>query len=166
MTTKSVIHIAIPTAEVPIPAAGDQNEDQVFVVRGINASDLSYLVGNHMTALSALYGQYVTGQISFTKDRQEEALNLALEEVPGLLGALIERATDGVVDAQNALRLPFTVQFDAVVKTGELTFAGDDALGKFLTTLTKLMDAATNSMVQATASQILSRSGTPSTDGQ
>lgn len=166
MTTKSVVHIDIPSQEVTIPAAGNQPEDQVFVVRGINASDLAHLVGNHMTALSALYGQYVTGKISFTPDRQEEAFNLALEEVPGLLGALIQRATDGVVRAEDALRLPFTVQFDAVVKTGELTFAGDDALGKFLTTLTKLMDAATNSMVQATASQILSRSGTPSTGGQ
>lgn len=166
MTTKSVVHIAIPTTEVPIPAAGDQDEEQVFVVRGINASDLAYLVGNHMTALSALYGQYVTGKIEFTKDKQEEAFALALEEVPDLLGALVQRATDGAVDAENALRLPFTVQFDAVVKTGELTFAGDDALGKFLTTLTKFMDAATNSMVQATANQILSRSGTPSTDDQ
>jgi hypothetical protein len=164
----------LPQRKVPV-GKDESGVEQAFYVRGINLEDLAGIVEDHGTALVSIYDRFtrkpepvgydpVTGEEIYAEDTAAsgvgDIMTFALRQSPALAADIISRASRGVVSRQVAHELPATVQMDALVALGELTFRSDDDLKKFLAAATKMLTGFAKAVAKAQTIQIPSGAGT------
>ena len=141
MSTKSTLHFTVPVKNIPVPVPGvEPDKYPNFDVRGITLQDLSYLIQKHGASMAVLYNKYAKGDIDVEKGVADEAVADLVGQLPELFAALVARASRGVLDESTAIDLPLPVTVDATVAVGELTFAGEKSLEKFMAAATRMLD--------------------------
>ena len=144
------LHFSVPTRTVTVPIPGKTQEEwPSFDVRGISLPDLSYLMQKHGATLATLYSKYAKGDINIDDGMADDAVAALVGELPDMFADVIARVSDGALDQSTAGNLPLPVQVDAVMSIGELTFAGEGALEKFLTAAAKMLDGLATVMAKA-----------------
>lgn len=159
-----------------VPAGRDESgNEQAFYVRGITLEDLAWIIESHAAALATIYNRFttapeptgydpVTGEEIYADGVPDsgisDVLTFALKESPALAADIISKASRGVVSPAVARELPATVQMDALIGTGELTFRTDDDLKKFLAAAEKMILGFTKAVAKVTSTQNPSGTGT------
>lgn len=77
------------------------------------------------------------------------ALATTMAEVPVLVSKVIAGAADDLDQWEKVQHMPMSVQLDALMKIGKLTFDGEDSVKKFVTDLIQLMMAMRKSATPA-----------------
>lgn len=126
--------IQIPKADVKVGAGGS------FAVRGLSTADIEHCVRNNGPELRQLWNDFVNG-----KRKPEEALTdgglrnifaQILKEAPDLVHGVIGLAADADEEDMKVLvKLPVTVQVDALTKIAMQTLSVEGDLGKLIETV-------------------------------
>ena len=126
--------IQIPKADVSVGAGGS------FAVRGLSTADIEYCVRTYGPELRKLWGDFVNG-----KRKPEEALTEAgftsifsqiVREAPALVQGIIGLAADAdEADMAVLVKLPITVQIDALTKVAMQTLSVEGEPGKAIETV-------------------------------
>ena len=141
MSMKAKLHFAVPVRTISVPEPGKEPADySAFEVRGLTLQDLSHVMQKHGPTLAVLYAKYAKGDIRVDQGMSDAAISTLVTEVPELFASIVARASRGVVDPATAIELPLPVMTDAVMAIGQLTFAGEGALEKFLAAATNMLD--------------------------
>lgn len=127
-----------------MPLAGYQPETRTvktgktsFEVRGISLNDVAVLIREHfpdLDAVSELFTDF--GSVS-TADMQPLVVAV-VSQMPGLAANVIALSA-GEGDASDAERLPASVQMQALLDIGELTFTDVGGVGKAWETVAALL---------------------------
>lgn len=128
--------LEIPTETVRLPN-GKSYVD--MPVRGLDPSDIAYLLREQRAALEDFYAKAAAGELA-TDDYGALASQL-LSAAPVLLGSILACGFDQPdrAVAEKMAKLPFTVQLDAIEKIGRLTFAAEGGAKKVLETVITMM---------------------------
>lgn len=126
--------IQIPKADVSVGAGG------TFAVRGLSTADIEYCVRTYGPELRKLWDDFVNG-----KRKPEEALTEAgftsifsqiVREAPALVQGIIGLAADAdEADMAVLVKLPITVQIDAITKVAMQTLSVEGEPGKAIETV-------------------------------
>lgn len=126
--------IQIPKADVSVGAGGS------FAVRGLSTADIEYCVRTYGPELRKLWDDFVNG-----KRKPEEALTEAgftsifsqiVREAPALVQGIIGLAADAdEADMAVLVKLPITVQIDAITKVVMQTLKVEGEPGKAIETV-------------------------------
>lgn len=126
--------IQIPKADVSVGAGGS------FAVRGLSTADIEYCVRTYGPELRKLWDDFVNG-----KRKPEEALTEAgftsifsqiIREAPALVQGIIGLAADAdEADMAVLVKLPITVQIDAITKVAMQTLSVEGEPGKAIETV-------------------------------
>lgn len=126
--------IQIPKADVSVGAGGS------FAVRGLSTADIEYCVRTYGPELRKLWDDFVNG-----KRKPEEALTEAgftsifsqiVREAPALVQGIIGLAADAdEADMAVLVKLPITVQIDAITKVAMQTLSVEGKPGKAIETV-------------------------------
>ncbi|ASW27644.1 tail protein [Klebsiella phage YMC16/01/N133_KPN_BP] len=126
--------IQIPKADVSVGAGGS------FAVRGLSTADIEYCVRTYGPELRKLWDDFVNG-----KRKPEEALTEAgftsifsqiVREAPALVQGIIGLAADAdEADMAVLVKLPITVQIDAITKVAMQTLSVEGEPGKAIETV-------------------------------
>lgn len=114
-----------------------QAGDETVALRGLTVNDLSLLMESHASSLRAVWDHWNGAKDAPTDGaRQDRMLVLLLREFPALSADVIAIAANEPDAGEQARRLPFPTQLDALVKIARLTFEEVGGLGNFLSSLT------------------------------
>lgn len=126
--------IQIPKADVSVGAGGS------FAVRGLSTADIEYCVRTYGPELRKLWDDFVNG-----RRKPEEALTEAgftsifsqiVREAPALVQGIIGLAADAdEADMAVLVKLPITVQIDAITKVAMQTLSVEGEPGKAIETV-------------------------------
>ena len=126
--------IQIPKADVSVGAGGS------FAVRGLSTADIEYCVRTYGPELRKLWDDFVNG-----KRKPEEALTEAgftsifsqiVREAPALVQGIIGLAADAdEADTAVLVKLPISVQIDAITKVAMQTLSVEGEPGKAIETV-------------------------------
>lgn len=126
--------IQIPKADVSVGAGGS------FAVRGLSTADIEYCVRTYGPELRKLWDDFVNG-----KRKPEEALTEAgftsifsqiVREAPALVQGIIGLAADAdEEDMKILVKLPISVQIDAITKVAMQTLSVEGEPGKAIETV-------------------------------
>lgn len=126
--------IQIPKADVSVGAGGS------FAVRGLSTADIEYCVRTYGPELRKLWDDFVNG-----KRKPEEALTEAgftsifsqiVREAPELVQGIIGLAADAdEADMAVLVKLPISVQIDAITKVAMQTLSVEGEPGKAIETV-------------------------------
>lgn len=126
--------IQIPKADVSVGAGGS------FAVRGLSTADIEYCVRTYGPELRKLWDDFVNG-----KRKPEEALTEAgftsifsqiVREAPALVQGIIGLAADAdEADMAVLVKLPISVQIDAITKVAMQTLSVEGEPGKAIETV-------------------------------
>lgn len=120
-----------------------------FAVRGLALEDITVLLRDHFTTVSALWDKYVNEAAidAVGQAAPETAAGLAdygsviteaLDIAPSLMADVIALAAGEPDQAAAARTLPTGVQLDAIEKVVRLTLEAEGGMGKFLETVNKI----------------------------
>ena len=124
-------NLVIPEVAIKVPG----NDD--LVVRGLGIDSVMFLVRHHRETLEDLFTQAQNGEIA-----AENAEKFAVELISasGVLCGMIIACGAGEPDAwQTAMQLPISIQVEAIVQIGILTFAAEGGVEKFMQTVVGVM---------------------------
>lgn len=124
-------NLVIPEVAIKVPS----NED--LVVRGLGIDSVMFLVRHHRETLELLFGNFQRGEVT-----AENAEQLAVEMISssGVMCAMIIACGAGEPDSwQIAMQLPISIQVEALLQIGVLTFAADGGVEKFMQTVLSVM---------------------------
>lgn len=124
----------IATEKVEIPG----NED--LVVRGLGVPEAVFLARSFFSEMQSLLEQAIAGKLDGSS--AESVIASLGENAPRLMGAIIACAADEPDQVGTAMRLPLSVQIDALEKIGRLTFVGEGGAEKFMETVIKMLSGA------------------------
>lgn len=151
--------LQIPSETVRLPH-GTSHVD--MPVRGLDPTDLAYLLREQRASLEQFYAQAARGELA-TDDYGALASQI-LAAAPVLLGSILACGfgqPDPAV-AEKMAKLPFTVQLDAIEKIGRLTFAAEGGVKKVLETVITMMsgmNALQDSQIPSLSGRGLSENG-------
>ena len=138
----------LPTAIVKLTT------DQ-FSVRGLSLDDILSTMRTHADQLITIFEDVKEKRTELTDDLIGEYATNLVQSAPGLAARLIMLATDEAPDDEEAFkvasRLPASVQFDALVKIGQLTFSLEGGLKKVVETVVSLARGTTSLMSEMRA---------------
>ena len=142
--------IQIPKADVSVGAGGS------FAVRGLSTADIEYCVRTYGPELRKLWDDFVNG-----KRKPEEALTEAgftsifsqiVREAPALVQGIIGLAADAdEADMAVLVKLPISVQIDAITKVAMQTLSVEGEPGKAIETVLAALDSLNAFMGSANA---------------
>lgn len=124
-------NLVIPEVAIKVPG----NDD--LVVRGLGIDSVMFLVRHHRETLEALFTQAQNGEIS-----AENAEMFAVELISAsgvLCGMIIACGVGEPEEWQTAMQLPISIQVEAIVQIGILTFAAEGGVEKFMQTVVGVM---------------------------
>lgn len=124
-------NLVIPEVAIKVPG----NDD--IVVRGLGIDSVMFLVRHHRETLETLFGQFQSGEVA-----AEDAERLAVQMISssGVMCAMIIACGAGEPDAwQMAMQLPVSIQTEALLQIGNLTFAAEGGVEKFMQTVLSVM---------------------------
>lgn len=112
--------------------------DSSFQVKGLSSADIGAVLENNLDELTLIFDMFKEGNAS------EGEIALAVAKLPRMAAALIAMGSaeeDAELDvlARNATRLPASVQVDALLQIGKLTFEDAGGLGKFIENISHLL---------------------------
>lgn len=140
----SLSQFVAPREEVKIP------KNEPFFVEGLSLSSLAVLVRTHLSDLDAIFDLFQSGADIKTEDISGFLGNLIMQ-APGLVANIIAVAANEPDAAPQVQKLPFTVQLDAIMKIGELTFTEPGSVKKCMEQIALLLQqtGATNPLTMA-----------------
>ena len=124
-------NLVIPEVAIKVPG----NED--IVVRGLGIDSVMFLVRHHRETLEALFTKAQNGEIA-----AENAEKFAVELISAsgvLCGMIIACGAGEPEEWQKAMQLPVSIQVEAIVQIGILTFAAEGGVEKFMQTVVSVM---------------------------
>ena len=129
-------NITIPKAVVPV------DDSEMFAVSGVTANQVFTLYRRHRDDLSTLFDN-LAGRSDIDHSVVLNSIEGIIAQFPLLVAEVVAMASgDNPADEEGwaesveiATRLPFTVQVDALLKIGELTFSPDMPPKKFFALL-------------------------------
>lgn len=111
-----------------------------FDVRGLSMQDVAALMRTHMDDLENLFKLYEQqGSEELTAVSLGRFALALVKDAPGLTAHIVALASDEPEAVDNAARLPFMAQVEALKGVGTLTFAGVGGVKKFMTNLDDLL---------------------------
>ena len=131
----SLADFDIAMKDVPLP------NGKSFSVRGVSLVDISMLLRNRGDEIRAFFSKYSADDAA---DQTSAAGMKLLESAPDLAAELIACAADEPKMVKTALRLPISVQLDALEKIAELTFDAEGGPKKFFEAVIRVMQGTTN----------------------
>lgn len=153
----------------------ETGEEIYFHVRGVNLEDLASLVERHGPSLVAIYDRFtkrpepsgydpITGEEIYDSPDampgMNDTLTFVMKQSPGLAADIVAHASRGAVDMELARQLPATVQLEALMAIGELTFRSEDDLKKFLAAATQMLMGVSKAVAKAVTAVSQTPSGT------
>lgn len=110
-----------------------------LVVRGISPDDILRIARIHADAFTKLFDKFAGGELDSLEleDTGKIAQSLA-QDAPTVVADIIAYAADDPEGRAVALRLPFSVQVEALRKIALLTFATEGGVKKVLETLLEM----------------------------
>jgi hypothetical protein len=142
--------LELPTETIKVGNRGD------FTVRGLSFADVAALVNKHRDELDTVIGVFTSGE-----GTPDAMLVTLLAEMPDLAAKVIAFASDEPGQHEKVKRLPVTVQLDALMAVGRLTFEEAGGVKKFAEQVLVLLGAS-NQVIQ----DLLLSNSTPSAQGQ
>ena len=139
--------LELPTETIQVGNRGS------FTVRGLSFVDVAALIQNHKNELDTIVGLFVSG-----KGSPDALFRTLLTEMPAVAAKIVACAADEPNEAGKILKLPVTVQLDALMAVGRLTFEEAGGVKKFAEQVVVLLGAS-NQVVQ---DLLLSNSTQPS----
>lgn len=137
----SLSDIVIRRETIPVSSAEDRTVS--VTVRGLSATDVALIISKHRDAVEAFYARAASGSAE-TADFDSLAAGL-IGEAPSLLGLVIAVAADEPDLAETAAQLGLGAQAELLEAIFRLTLEQEGGLGKFLTTVGRLLRAMTPS---------------------
>lgn len=124
-------NLVIPQVAIKVP----DNED--LVVRGLGVDSIMFLVRHHRETLEVLFNKAQSGEFAAA---DADAIALELISSSGIMVGMIIACGAGEPDQwQKAMQLPVSIQAEALLQIGTLTFAAEGGVGKFMQTVLKVM---------------------------
>lgn len=114
--------------------------DNSFTVTGLSLQSIEILVRTHLPDIEELFELFMSGGNFTNDDLKRLALTLATR-APGFTANLIALAAGETDATENAARLPFPVQLQALADIAELTFAEVGGIKKFVETVAGLLSS-------------------------
>lgn len=124
-------NLVIPEVAIKVPG------NDPIVVRGLGIDSVMFLVRHHRDFLEELFERAQSGQIS-----GDNAEGLALEVISksSVMAAMLIACGTGEPDEwQIAMQLPVSIQAEALMQIGLMTFAADGGVEKFMQTVLSVM---------------------------
>ena len=164
----------LPTRRVPVGT--DESGIQIaFKVRGASLTAVTELVQRFGPTLMSLYEKVngidnrqvvsrdpETGEPVYattTAAEQQNMVQVLMADAPQLVATLISICSIDELTEEDARQLPAPVQVDALTKIGELTFATEDGLEKFLVAVSKVMNGFATAVTKVQSNPLDSGSG-------
>lgn len=126
--------------------------DSEFAVRGLALDDITRIMRENGITLDAIFDTVMSGRAEnmLNEDAIGDYAMTMVQSAPGVAAQLIALAADGDPDdpaeIEMARRLPVTIQIDALVKIGQLTFAMEGGPKKLLETVVMVAKGTTSLM--------------------
>lgn len=130
-----------PSAEVPI---GSGNS---ITVNGLSLESIEILVRTHLPDIEELFDLFVDGGNFGQDDIKRLSITLATR-APGFTANVIALGAGEADATENAAKLPFPVQLQALSEIGRLTFAEVGGVKKFMETVAGLLTGMNLKMPQ------------------
>lgn len=112
-----------------------------FEVRALNLLDISMLIDNHRYAVDQIAAQVRTSREMMFPDDDiiREAIIEVIRESPLLVANIISLCADERDEQETVLRLPATVQLEALLAIADLTFKDAAAIKKLAADVMRLI---------------------------
>lgn len=124
-------NLVIPEVAIKVPG----NED--LVVRGLGIDSVMFLVRHHRDTLETFFNQAQAGEITA---ENAEMIALKAISVSGVMSGMIIACGAGEPEEwPKAMQLPVSIQAEALMQIGLLTFAADGGVEKFMQTVLSVM---------------------------
>lgn len=114
--------------------------DNSFLVTGLSLQSIEILVRTHLPDVEELFELFMEGGNFTNDDLKRLALTLATR-APGFTANVIALGAGESDATENAARLPFPVQLQALAEIAELTFAEVGGIKKFVETVAGLLSS-------------------------
>lgn len=114
--------------------------DNSFNVNGLSLQSIEILVRTHLPDVEELFELFMDGGNFTTDDLKRLALTLATR-APGFTANVIALGAGETDATENAARLPFPIQLQALAEIAELTFAEVGGIKKFVETVAGLLSS-------------------------
>ena len=124
-------NLVIPEVAIEVPG------NDPIVVRGLGIDSVMFLVRHHRDTLELLFSQAQNGEI-----KAENAELIALEVIGSsavMAGMIIACGAGEPEEWQKAMQLPISIQAEALMQIGLMTFAADGGVEKFMQTVLTAM---------------------------
>ena len=124
-------NLLIPEVAIEVPG------NDPIVVRGLGIDSVMFLVRHHRDTLELLFSQAQNGEI-----KAENAELIALEVIGSsavMAGMIIACGAGEPEEWQKAMQLPISIQAEALMQIGLMTFAADGGVEKFMQTVLTAM---------------------------
>lgn len=119
-----------------------------FAVRGLSLDDILALMFPHGDVLAQIFDKVAEKKADLGDEMIGEYAMGLVQSAPGVAAKIIVMACDESADDAEAMqiasRLPATVQLDALIKIGQLTFAAEGGLKKVVETVVMLAKGTTS----------------------
>lgn len=92
-----------------------------FTVRGLNLTDISYLVGEHIQDIETGVVLFQQGREAIEKGGFDSLLLMLCRDVPGLVAEVISTVADEPDHVQRYAKLPFSVSVIALAEVLRMT---------------------------------------------
>lgn len=113
--------------------------DKSFVVSGLSLAHVEILIRTHLADIEALFDLFTQGGGNFEpEDLKRLSISLATN-APGFVANLIALAANETDATENAARLPFPIQLQALSEIMELTFTEVGGVKKFMEAVASLL---------------------------
>lgn len=122
-----------------------------FSVRGLSLSDILVLVSAHRKAMSELFETFANSGSDANLENTQKLAGSVISSAPALAAEIIALAADEPTEIENAKRLPFPAQLEALEIIGELTFATVGSPKKVVEIVIRAMEGASSLMDSVTA---------------
>lgn len=133
-----------------------------FTVSGLSVEGIARLIKGRASEMEDVFAKFmqdrdqlgVVGDPKFARSVGSRFGQTLLDKAPRLAADIIAIASGEPHAWENAQRLPFTVQIEALEAVVELTFNGEEGSKKAMEALSKMVRAATSIMEDQNLSQI------------
>lgn len=131
------------TTTVDLPGRGGS-----LTIRGLSFQDLTALIRDHRETIEKLFNDY-----SDEETNAQSLLTRLLTNSPEFCAQVIALSADSPEHVEKARRLPVTVQLDALIAVGKMTFEEAGGVKKFLEQIIMIIQGVTGVIDQLPASQ-------------
>lgn len=98
-----------------------KGQDHSFDVRGLNLTDISYLVGEHISDIEAAVNLFQQGRQTIMAGGLDAFLMMLCRDAPGLVAEVISVSANERELAANYAKLPFSVSVIALAEILRMT---------------------------------------------